>query len=145
MCLGLVSFCNIYFQKLIHNPAVHAVSCYSLFPLLFEVQEYPIKFLLLLLHATLTWIGFSSYFTTTNRKTAETEQTRYDKTRFIVGSFGKLYLLGLLAVEIYGQFVHPILFAERLPFLPLMMISICCAFGMMYSWIWQLRQIIKLH
>ncbi|KAM3357661.1 putative dolichyl pyrophosphate Glc1Man9GlcNAc2 alpha-1,3-glucosyltransferase [Capsicum galapagoense] len=128
-----------------HYFYLSVVSCYSLFPLLFEVQEYPIKFLLLLLHATLTWIGFSSYFTTTNRKTAETEQTRYDKTRFIVGSFGKLYLLGFLAVEIYGQFVHPILFAERLPFLPLMMISICCAFGMMYSWIWQLRQIIKLH
>lgn len=121
------------------------VSCYSLFPLLFEAQEYPIRVLLLLLHATLMWIGFSSLFTTTNRKAAETEQTRYDETRFIIGWFGKLYLLGLLAVEIYGQFVHPILFAEKLPFLPLMMISIYCALGMMYSWIWQLMQIIKLH
>lgn len=124
---------------------MHAVSCYSLFPLLFEAQEYPIKVLLLLLHATLMWIGFSSHFTTTNRKAAESEQTRYNKTSFIVGWFGKLYLLGLVAVEIYGQFVHPIIFAERLPFLPLMMISIYCAFGMMYSWIWQLRQIVKCH
>ncbi|XP_075094921.1 dolichyl pyrophosphate Glc1Man9GlcNAc2 alpha-1,3-glucosyltransferase-like isoform X1 [Nicotiana tabacum] len=121
------------------------VSCYSLFPLLFEAQEYPIKFLLLLLHASLMWIGFSSHFATTTRKAVESEQTRYEKTRFVIGRFGKLYLLGLLAVEIYGQLVHPILFTERLPFLPLMLISIYCAFGMMYSWIWQLRQIIKLH
>ncbi|XP_060219060.1 probable dolichyl pyrophosphate Glc1Man9GlcNAc2 alpha-1,3-glucosyltransferase [Lycium barbarum] len=120
------------------------VSCYSIFPLLFEAQEYPIKVLLLLLHASLMWIGFSSHFTSTNRA-AEAEHTRYDKTRFIVGWCGKLYLLGLVAVEIYGQFVHPILFAERLPFLPLMLISIYCAFGMMYSWICQLKQIIKLH
>ncbi|XP_070033114.1 dolichyl pyrophosphate Glc1Man9GlcNAc2 alpha-1,3-glucosyltransferase isoform X1 [Nicotiana tomentosiformis] len=121
------------------------VSCHSLFPLLFEAQEYPIKFLLLLLHASLMWIGFSSHFATTTRKAVESEQTRYEKTRFVIGRFGKLYLLGLLAVEIYGQLVHPILFTERLPFLPLMLISIYCAFGMMYSWIWQLRQIIKLH
>lgn len=142
---GLGPLCNFYFQRLTPNPSVHAVSCYSLFPLLFEAQEYPIKFLLLLLHASLMWIGFSSHFATTARKTAESEQKRYDKTRFVIGWFGKLYLVGLLAVEIYGQLVHPILFTERLPFLPLMLISIYCAFGMMYSWIWQLRQIIKLH
>ncbi|KAK4738478.1 hypothetical protein R3W88_002175 [Solanum pinnatisectum] len=141
--LAIISLKSVEDAK--HYFYLSIVSCYSLFPLLFEAQEYPIKVLLLLLHATLMWIGFSSHFTTTNRKAAETEQTRYDKTRFIVGWFGKLYLLGLVAVEIYGQFVHPILFAKRLPFLPLMMICIYCAFGMMYSWIWQLRQIIKLH
>ncbi|MCD9641157.1 hypothetical protein HAX54_027103 [Datura stramonium] len=140
--LAIIAFKSVEDAK--HYFYLSIVSCYSLFPLLFEAQEYPIKVLLLLLHATLMWIGFSSHFTTTKRKADETEQTRYDKTRFIIGWFGKLYLLGLLAVEIYGQFVHPILFAERLPFLPLMMISIYCAFGMMYSWIWQLRQIINL-
>lgn len=140
-----VLLCDFYFWRLTCYAAVHAVSCYSLFPLLFEAQEYPIKVLLLLLHASLMWIGFSSHFATTTRKAVESEQTRYEKTRFVIGRFGKLYLLGLLAVEIYGQLVHPILFTERLPFLPLMLISIYCAFGMMYSWIWQLRQIIKLH
>ncbi|XP_049387968.1 probable dolichyl pyrophosphate Glc1Man9GlcNAc2 alpha-1,3-glucosyltransferase [Solanum stenotomum] len=135
--LAIISLKSVEDAK--HYFYLSIVSCYSLFPLLFEAQEYPIKVLLLLLHATLMWIGFSSHFTT------KSEQTRYDKTRFILGWFGRLYLLGLVAVEIYGQFVHPILFAERLPFLPLMMISIYCAFGMMYSWIWQLRQIIKLH
>ncbi|XP_004229713.1 dolichyl pyrophosphate Glc1Man9GlcNAc2 alpha-1,3-glucosyltransferase isoform X1 [Solanum lycopersicum] len=141
--LAIISLKSVEDAK--HYFYLSIVSCYSLFPLLFEAQEYPIKVLLLLLHATLMWIGFSSHFTTTNRKAAESEQTRYNKTSFIVGWFGKLYLLGLVAVEIYGQFVHPIIFAERLPFLPLMMISIYCAFGMMYSWIWQLRQIVKCH
>ncbi|XP_015066006.1 probable dolichyl pyrophosphate Glc1Man9GlcNAc2 alpha-1,3-glucosyltransferase [Solanum pennellii] len=141
--LAIISLKSVEDAK--HYFYLSIVSCYSLFPLLFEAQEYPIKVLLLLLHATLMWIAFSSHFTTTNRKAAESEQTRYNKTRFIVGWFGKLYLLGLVAVEIYGQFVHPIIFAERLPFMPLMMISIYCAFGMMYSWIWQLKQIVKCH
>ncbi|KAH0887429.1 hypothetical protein HID58_063525, partial [Brassica napus] len=34
-----------------HQFLVSIVSCYSLFPLLYEPQEYPIKVLLLLLHS----------------------------------------------------------------------------------------------
>ncbi|KAF2291979.1 hypothetical protein GH714_000002 [Hevea brasiliensis] len=39
------------------------VSCYSLFPLLYEAQEYPIKVLLLLLHSILMWHSFSAQIT----------------------------------------------------------------------------------
>ncbi|KAL3516794.1 hypothetical protein ACH5RR_023696 [Cinchona calisaya] len=124
------------------------VSCYSLFPLLYEAQEYPLKVLLLLLHAVLMWFGFSSYF----GATSASEPGEGDKSSsrdvvknadFVIGCFGKSYLLGLLVVEIWGQFLHPVVLRDKLPFLPLMMISIYCAFGMMYSWIWQLRWIIK--
>ncbi|PSS11865.1 Dolichyl pyrophosphate Glc1Man9GlcNAc2 alpha-1,3-glucosyltransferase [Actinidia chinensis var. chinensis] len=45
-----------------HYFILSIVSCYSLFPLLFEAQEYPIKVLLLLLHSILMWFGFSSQF-----------------------------------------------------------------------------------
>ncbi|KAK3007222.1 hypothetical protein RJ639_016688 [Escallonia herrerae] len=127
------------------------VSCYSLFPLLYESQEYPIKLLLLLLHAILMWLGFSSRFS--NNTAAKASQRKGDKPTqrgssgggFVIGWTGKSYLLGLLVVETWGQFLHPLLLGSRLPFLPLMMISIYCAIGMMYSWVWQLQWIIKSH
>lgn len=122
-----------------------AVSCYSMFPLLFEPQEYPIKVLLLAIHSILMWIGFSSCFrvgiapggTKTNNSSASNGKQGF------IGKFGTIYLLGLLGVELWGQLLHPYIFGSRLPFLPLMLISIYCAAGMMYSWVWQLRQILK--
>lgn len=129
------------------------MSCYSLFPLLFEAQEYPIKVSLLLLHAVLMWFGFSSHFSGSKvGKASSSVPEKDDKLRspnidrnaeFVVGWCGKAYLFGLFVVEIWGQFLHPLIFGNRLPFFPLMMISIYCALGMTYSWIWQLRYIAK--
>ncbi|KAG8363476.1 hypothetical protein BUALT_Bualt19G0026400 [Buddleja alternifolia] len=126
------------------------VSCYSLFPLLFEAQEYPIKVVFLLLHAVLMFFGFSSRFPGTSAATASTalkgtDNNKLETHAFHIGWFGKSYLFGLLVVEIWGQFLHPIVFGDRFPFLPLMMISIYCALGMMYSWFWQLKQITLTH
>ncbi|CAL5401371.1 unnamed protein product [Camellia sinensis] len=139
-----------------HYFLLSIVSCYSLFPLLYQAQEYPIKVLLLLLHTILMWFGFSSQFSSISAVKARVpRQKKGDKSGwkgssnivtqnggFIIGWIEKSYLLGLLVVEIWGQFLHPIVLGNRLPFVPLMMISIYCALGMMYSWIWQLRQII---
>lgn len=135
----------------------YAVSCYSLFPLLYEAQEYPIKVLLLLLHSILMWLGFSAKFTkaaagnttvTANKKGAqsrliESSSPAAEKGGFIISWVGKCYLLGLLLVEIWGQFLHPYLLGDKFPFVPLMLISIYCAFGIMCSWVWQLRWIIS--
>ncbi|GFP91033.1 probable dolichyl pyrophosphate glc1man9glcnac2 alpha-1 3-glucosyltransferase [Phtheirospermum japonicum] len=121
------------------------VSCYSLFPLLFEAQEYPIKVILLILHAVLIFFGYSWHFSLKTATKTDFVKERDDKSGnrvFHIGLLGKSYMLGLLVIEIWGQFLHPIIFGDRLPFLPLMMISIYCALGMMYSWIWQLKQII---
>lgn len=120
------------------------VSCYSLFPLLYEAQEYPIKVMLLLLHAALMWLGLSSYFGAYVPEGDERSRSSavVRNADFVIGWFGKSYLLGLVVVEICGQFLHPVVLGNKLPFLPLMMISIYSAFGMMYSWIWQLRWII---
>ncbi|XP_051132385.1 probable dolichyl pyrophosphate Glc1Man9GlcNAc2 alpha-1,3-glucosyltransferase [Andrographis paniculata] len=120
------------------------VSCYSLFPLLFESQEYPIKATLLLLHAVLMFLGFSSHFPESTSGHVKGSETK-SGTPFYIGWLGKSYLLGLLIVEMWGQFLHRIVFSDRLPFLPLMMISVYCALGMIYSWIWQLRQIARYH
>lgn len=64
---------------------------------------------------------------------------------FVIGSIERIYLAGLVVVEIWGQFLHPLLFGDKLAFLPLMLISVYCALGIMYSWIWQLRSIVISH
>ncbi|KAL6964917.1 dolichyl-P-Glc:Glc1Man9GlcNAc2-PP-dolichol alpha-1,3-glucosyltransferase [Sarracenia purpurea var. burkii] len=142
-----------------HYFLLSIVSCYSLFPLLFQAQEYPIKVLLLLLHSILAWFGFSSGFSQITKPRAPPGQKKVDKLGlktspdiatqkggfFVIGWTHKSYLFGLLVVEIWGQFLHPILLGNRFPFLPLMLISIYCGLGMIYSWIWQLRQIINTH
>ncbi|PRQ57078.1 putative dolichyl-P-Glc:Glc(1)Man(9)GlcNAc(2)-PP-dolichol alpha-1,3-glucosyltransferase [Rosa chinensis] len=131
------------------------VSCYSLFPLLFESQEYPIKVLLLLLHSMLMWLGFSAQFT--KDKTLEMAPsgknkdshlglnrsvTAAQKGGFDIGWVVWSYLVGLLLVEIWGQFLHPIFLGAELPFLPLMLISVYCSVGVMYSFLWQLKHIL---
>lgn len=135
----------------------YAVSSFSLFPLLFEAQEYPIKVLLLLLHSIIMWLAFSAHFTknglinaTASAKKGSDKLEVKGSSRaatkneeFLIGWIGKIYLLGLLVVEIWGQFLHPYLLGDRLPFVPLMLISVYCAFGFMYSWIWQLKRIIR--
>lgn len=128
-----------------------AVSCYSLFPLLFEAQEYPLKMLLLLLHSILMWLGFSAQFNdigvavkaTSYRKKSDSFSEDGQKAGFDIGWVGKSYLVGLVIVEIWGQFLHPLILGDKLPFLPLILISVYCAIGVLYSWIWQLRCIIR--
>lgn len=135
----------VWYLMLNMNTFLFAVSCYSLFPLLYEAQEYPIKVTFLLLHAVLMFLGFSSHFPGTTAATETVVEARDSKPEtpsFRIGWFGKSYLMGLLAVEIWGQLLHPLIFGHRFPFLPLMMISAYCGLGMVYSWIWQLRQIV---
>lgn len=134
-----------------------AVSCYSLFPLLFEAQEYPIKVLLLLLHSILMWFGFSEYFSSKprvkgnsplqkngNRPLSEAKSASANgEGRFFISVYEQRYLIGLLVVEIWGQFLHPFFLGDKLPFIPLMLTSIHCALGITYSWFWQLKAIIR--
>ncbi|KAL5560624.1 hypothetical protein UlMin_036835 [Ulmus minor] len=124
-----------------HYFIISIVSCYSLFPLLLEAQEYPIKVLLLLLHSILMWLGFSAQSTNGTTSKATLEKKREDG--FNIGWIEKSYLVGIIIVELWGQFLHPLLLGNKLPFLPLMLISIYCALGVIYSWIWQLKCIVR--
>ncbi|KAK9144795.1 hypothetical protein Sjap_004698 [Stephania japonica] len=137
-----------------HYFLLSIVSCYSLFPLLFEAKEYPIKVLLLLLYSLLMWSGFTQlrkFQTSTSsvkkgdkeRSRKGTGGTKEEGGGTLIGWVGMSYLLGLLVVEIWGQFLQPYLLGDRFPFLPLMLISVYCAVGIMYSWLWQLRWILK--
>lgn len=125
-----------------HYFILSIVSIYSLFPLLYEAQEYSIKVVLLLLHVALMWFGFSSKFSETSESDKKTGSISKNGG-LVTGWIEKIYLSGFVVVEVWGQFLHPLILGDRLPFLPLMLISFYCAIGMMYSWIWQLRFIIR--
>ncbi|ONI22272.1 hypothetical protein PRUPE_2G118200 [Prunus persica] len=126
-----------------HYFLLSTVSCYSLFPLLFEAQEYPIKVLLLLLHSMLMWLGFSAQFAKRiSLELAKSEKKKDKEEGFVIGWVGWSYLVGILLVEISGQFLHPIILGDKLPFIPLMLSSTYCALGTMYSFIWQLKWIL---
>ncbi|XP_050227902.1 probable dolichyl pyrophosphate Glc1Man9GlcNAc2 alpha-1,3-glucosyltransferase [Mercurialis annua] len=134
-----------------HYFLLSIASYYSLFPLLHEAQEYPIKVLLLLLHTILMWYSFSAQFMTKERDSATKGSEQYgskgrssgnvERAR-VFGWVGKCYLVGLLGIEIWGQFLHPYFVGDKLPFVPLLLTSTFCALEIMYSWIWQLRWII---
>jgi alpha-1,3-glucosyltransferase len=123
---------------------VFAVSCYSLFPLLFENQEYPIKVLLLLTYGALMWVGFSSHFAANSAGEGKKVNGSGNlvKKKF-TGWISSGYLLGMLAIELWSRVFHHHVFGDRLPFLPLMMVSVYCGVGMMYSWMWQLSWIVR--
>lgn len=125
-----------------------AVSCYSMFPLLFRPQEYLIKVLLLVLHAILLWMGFTMQFI--NRPKAnkgkevakETKLHQGNPNGGLIGGLDFVYLIGMFGVEVWGQFLHSYFMGDKLPFFPLMLISVYCSLGMSYSWLWQLRRLV---
>ena len=54
----------------------------------------------------------------------------------LVRWYEALYLYGLVILHLYCTMVHPLTgLARRYPFLPLMMTSVYCALGVMWSWI----------
>ncbi|KAF7079861.1 hypothetical protein CFC21_084034 [Triticum aestivum] len=127
-----------------HYFLLSIVSCYSLFPLLFEDQEYPIKVLLLLTYSALMWVGFSTHFAANpapGGKKLDASDSIVEKK--FTGWISLGYLLGMFAIEFWSRLFHHHVFGDRLPFLPLMMVSVYCGVGMMYSWIWQLSWIIR--
>ena len=46
----------------------------------------------------------------------------------------RAYLWGLVPLELATSWVLPPLLGERLPFLPLMAVSLYCALGMLHAW-----------
>ncbi|CAN1844389.1 Probable dolichyl pyrophosphate Glc1Man9GlcNAc2 alpha-1,3-glucosyltransferase [Linum perenne] len=132
-----------------HYFLLSIATCYSLFPLLYEPQEYAIKAVLLLLHCMLMWVGFSAKFgkaDAAKKKSAiisvkKSSGKEEEEEEFVIGVGTKCYVMGIVAVETWGQLLHHYFLGEKLPFLPLLSISIYCGIVVMYSWMWQLKRI----
>lgn len=100
---------------------------FSLFPLLFTLHETPIKVCVLLFHALFCcWV---------------LRQHWQEQKLFPLCSGREvLYLLGLIPIFLYQEVGHWLLgLSEKLPFLPLMIISVYCAVGVTYCWIYYYR------
>lgn len=98
---------------------------FSLFPLFFATAETPTKALLFLMH------GLYSYFSL---------NLFYREVKFIseplLASVEKLYLLGFGVIQLYSSVIHQLTgLDQQYPFLPLLLFSLYCSVGIIYSWL----------
>ncbi|KAI8997743.1 glycosyltransferase family 57 protein [Pilobolus umbonatus] len=101
---------------------------FSLFPLLFQPSETPVKVTLSLLWFTSVIPGFAHKF---NRISI------YPRPLTQVLSIWELiYLIGFFILQVYISCIHDMIFGyDRFQFLPLMMTSVYCGIGIMYGWV----------
>ena len=103
---------------------LQAVGHYSLFPLLFTSFETIIKICLFLLFSIL---AFRIFY-----------QIHQPNSMFLpcLSTLESLYIFGLAAVELFCNVIFPFTNLSRhFAFLPLMLISTYCSFGVIWSWI----------
>ncbi|KAK3736385.1 hypothetical protein QZH41_017895 [Actinostola sp. cb2023] len=105
----------------------------SLFPLLFRPEETPIKVCLMLMYSVL---AFYSLCLVHCGKSSGTTTLADILTLPIVTSYEAVYVCGLAILEIYNCVIHPFTpIASTFPFLPLMLTSVYCAIGVVWSWL----------
>lgn len=105
----------------------------SLFPLLFQSQETPIKVCLMLMF---TIFSFYSLCLVHCGESSEKSVVADLFNLPIVEWYEAWYLYGLVFLEFYCSAVHPFtVLAVNLPFLPLMLTSVYCAVGVVWAWI----------
>ncbi|RCN33510.1 deoxyribonuclease V [Ancylostoma caninum] len=98
------------------------ITCTSLFPLLFTLFEIPMKYCLATTYTILMLLMFRYAF--------------HLNTTSILPLYSILYISGLVLFELNASFVHKAIFGEKLAFLPLMMISVYSAVGVLGCYIW---------
>ncbi|KAI9329557.1 glycosyl transferase [Obelidium mucronatum] len=115
-----------------HAQIFYLLSCagyLSLFPLIFKATETPTKVIVLLLYA----ITSSHYLADLTRPKGATKNS---KSTLELSVLETLYLYGMVPVYIYSEILHPFVFPQgTLQFLPLMLVSVYCAVGVLYSFI----------
>ncbi|XP_042880305.1 probable dolichyl pyrophosphate Glc1Man9GlcNAc2 alpha-1,3-glucosyltransferase [Penaeus japonicus] len=113
------------------------VGHFSLFPLLFTHHETPIKVTALLLHAIFTGYTLLNYW-------LPGKNTGLIPRIPLCSIAETTYLLGLVNIFLYQQVGHQLLgLQEKMPFLPLMLISVYCGVGVTYCWLKYYRSILS--
>ncbi|CAF0744393.1 unnamed protein product [Brachionus calyciflorus] len=95
------------------------ISYYSLFPLIYKNFEYPIKIVLFVMSVLYNY-----------------EALRYQfKDGFKLKKIEIFYLGLIILLEFYNSCLHYVIsFDKKLPYLPLMLTSVYCSLGIIYSW-----------
>lgn len=109
----------------LHQDFYHfsTIAIYSLLPLIFTSQEYPIKLCLLFAHILIVQI-----IRPVCRKTDGGMRTAW-------GHLPKIHTLGLILIEAYSVLLHERMLKHRFPFLPLMVTSVYCSIGIFGYWV----------
>lgn len=93
----------------------------SLFPLLFTPQELPIKILLMAIFSVFSFSSLNALF----RKEGK-----------LLNRSEALYVYSLIPLELLCEVIYPLTpWQQHLPFIPLLLTSVYCALGIVYSWI----------
>ncbi|CAN8006608.1 unnamed protein product [Ixodes hexagonus] len=106
----------------------------SLFPLLFQPAETPIKGLLVLLHIVYAICALSKLHG--NGRDATRRLGRVQRCGDLLAPGEWLGMSVLALILVYAELVHPFTpVAKRLQFLPLLLTSVSCAVCIVYAWI----------
>lgn len=114
--LGLLSLESPVFAKL--YLLLSAAGHFALFPLLTTVAETPIKILITVVHFVVAHIYL--------KKEVGVEFLPWEK----------LYLAGFLPLHLLTSFFEFLPFSGRYPFIPLMLTSVYCSVGVVYTWLY---------
>ncbi|KAG7170023.1 dolichyl pyrophosphate Glc1Man9GlcNAc2 alpha-1-3-glucosyltransferase-like [Homarus americanus] len=105
------------------------VGHFSLFPLFYTSHETPIKVFAFLLHAVYTTTVLYNHW-------MEGRISPLIPRIPLCSLAETVYLIGLIPVFLYEQLGHSMFgLEEKMPFLPLMLISVYCGLGVMYAWL----------
>ncbi|XP_077296866.1 ALG6/ALG8 family glucosyltransferase xit [Arctopsyche grandis] len=105
------------------------VGHYSLFPLLYSSNLFPVKVTMLSLHTAIAFYQLPSLYAC--KKPAAGKSKRLPMLNFLE----TLYIVGLVPLCAYDNIVHNSLNLHKTyPFLPLLMTSVYCAVGVLYCW-----------
>lgn len=99
------------------------VGHYSLFPLLFPSSLLLIKLILLILYQSYAFYSLSNLYNLHSQKCRLP----------LLSTLESLYIVGLAPLFIYENFIHFALI-KTLPYLPLLLTSVYCSVGVIYSW-----------
>eukprot|EP00123_Amoebidium_parasiticum_P000599 comp11442_c0_seq1/m.5858 comp11442_c0_seq1/g.5858 ORF comp11442_c0_seq1/g.5858 comp11442_c0_seq1/m.5858 type:complete len:495 (-) comp11442_c0_seq1:360-1844(-) len=95
---------------------------YSLFPLLYEPKETPIKVMLLLLYTIFAAYGLPAV-------------SGYYPENKLFAFFERLYAYGFILLQVYVSLIHQYIFGNRMEFLPLLLTSVYCAAGVVFAYV----------
>ncbi len=105
------------------------IAYFSLFPLLYRVEEFPVKMCITGLHILISVImtKHEALFNVLYRR------IDFPGIRNLFSVVEEVYLYGILVIMFISSYLLPT-FAPHLAFLPLMLTSVYCAVGMVYWW-----------
>lgn len=140
----------------------------GIFPLLFEVQEIPIRWMLAAVYYMVALWGLSTVHggpqrrqqrsvngvagqqhamtKTPNKQRLHKPGIAYPALRdccsWLPGPY-RVYLAGLVVMELYCTLGHKALLVDKLPFAPLMLTSVYCSLAFTWSWGWMMQWFVQ--